>query len=135
MSCLNVRDWPLSDSCDPNGRAMIKLARRAHLYNITGFPAQVGEQEGNASACVLELLRWRAGLLDYLSDVWDVMGEPALGLDECNAVTRFFEPIDAPSVCSFCLTHFEGDAIHPDNHECVVVGHVRAKWPPNPFDD
>ena len=94
MICLNERDWRLSEFLRSEWSSEDQARAASSPYNITGFPAQVGEQEGNASACVLELLRWRAGFLEHhLSDVWDVMGEPTLGLDECNAVTRFLAPL------------------------------------------
>jgi hypothetical protein len=102
-------------------------------YNVHAFPAETAGAERCASARVLEMLRWRAGFVDYLSDVWDVIDEPALTPDECWTVGAFLRPINAELLCSFCLTPFEGDAIHPDNHRCVILGHVRAKWPPFPF--
>ena len=45
-------------------------------YNIAPFPAAVLEIAHAPSLdLVFEVLRWRAGLADYLSDIWDVIDE------------------------------------------------------------
>jgi hypothetical protein len=102
-------------------------------YSISRFPDEIRDHLGNGPASVLHVLQWRAGLVDYLSDVWDVIGEPSLSLDECNALTRFLFPLDAKSMCWFCLADYDVDALNPEKHGCVILAHVRAKWPENPF--
>jgi hypothetical protein len=111
----------------------VRLYAATSPYNIGPFAEQALATEGDASAHVLEVLRWRAAVVDYLSDVWDVLGEPDLDIKECNAMGEFLWPVDSRTLCIFCLTQFEGVAISPDHHGCVIVGYVRAKWPPSPF--
>jgi len=73
----------------------------------------------------LDVLRWRAGIYDFLSDIWDVIGEPMLDMFECNAMAAFLVPVGARR-CIFCL------AAEPNHHPCVVLAHVRSKWPTLP---
>ncbi len=75
------------------------------------------------------LLHWRAGLLDWVADVWDVIGEPALDLDECRALERLLTP-PLHGACRWCLT---AHAPAPGGHECPVLAAARAHWPPSPF--
>lgn len=109
-----------------------KLRGAGSPYNVQAFPEEEIVTGGVQSA--MAILRWRAGFVDYLSDVWDVMGEPALDLDECELVQRFLFSSSPESLCMFCLTHFEGNLVDPNRHPCVILSDVRAKWPPNPFD-
>jgi len=102
-------------------------------YHLTPFPTGVLEPAAAASLdSALGVLRWRAGVEDFLSDIWDVIGEPLLDLDECNAIGAFFRPITQERICGFCLTEFPPDQLHVDRHGCLVLAHVRAKWPPMP---
>ena len=59
-------------------------------YNISPFPTNAVEALASPTMePVLEVLRWQAGVNDYLGDVCFVMGEPALELDECMALGEF----------------------------------------------
>ena len=103
-------------------------------YNLAPFPPipSHGHVDEPMSA-VMEVLRWRAAVADYLSDVWDVLGEPALGLEECNVMSAFLRPIRMEGRCVFCLSEFDVGRVAPDDHGCVMLSHVRAKWPPTPW--
>jgi len=78
---------------------------------------------------VLEVLRWRAGVADYLSDVWDVMEEPELDVFECGAISRFLDPASSAGICHVCLTEFAPDKLNVYDHGCLLLAHVQAKWP------
>ena len=110
--------------------------RRAagEAYNIAPFPAiRFDACADHSMAGVMEVLRWRAAVVDYLSDVWDVMGSPLLELEECRAMSAFLYPIRMEDRCIFCLTEYDPSRVSPDDHGCVMLSHVRAKWPPFPW--
>lgn len=114
-----------------------RASARTSPYNLVPFPGEVlGAERDPAvkSVDVLDVLRWRAAVVDYLDDVVDVLGEPALTWEECAAMGGFLLPISAQSLCWFCLMPYSDDVLNPDSHDCVMLGHVRAKWPPSPFD-
>ena len=99
-------------------------------YNIRAFPGTALEAVSHPKVdLVLEVLRWRAGVADYLSDVWDVMGEPELELDECLAISRFLDPASGARICRVCLTEFAPDKLNVYDHSCLLLAHVKAKWP------
>jgi hypothetical protein len=103
-------------------------------YSIDAFPAgALSSGRKPVLAAVLEILRWRAGFNDYLADVWDLLGEPELDLYECMAIGTFLHPANQAGLCGNCLTEFEPDQRHPDQHGCLLLAHVRAKWPASPF--
>jgi len=102
-------------------------------YNVSAFPASALEASSvSAVELTLELLRWRAGMHDYLDDIWDVIGEPELDWEECNAIREFLRPIAGEQVCRLCLTEFTAGKLQPDEHQCLILAHVRAKWPSVP---
>jgi hypothetical protein len=75
-------------------------------YNITSFPLSATEVAANSTVeSVLEVIRWRAGVVDYLDDVWDVIGDPFLNLDECQALDRFLHPAESPPCHSLSGRH------------------------------
>ena len=100
-------------------------------YHIAPFPAlpSLGHPDDPMSS-VMEVLRWRAAVADYLSDVWDVLGKPALELEECRALGALLQPIRMEGRCVFCLSEFGARRIAPEDHGCVMLGHVR----PSPAD-
>ena len=75
---------------------------------------------------VLEVLHWRAAVVNYLTDVWDVLGKPELEMGECVAIGMFLRPARLEGRCIFCLTEYGADRIDPEDHGCVLVKHVRA---------
>ncbi|HXJ61545.1 MAG TPA: hypothetical protein VNU68_33295 [Verrucomicrobiae bacterium] len=103
-------------------------------YNLTCFPAAASETApGPDRQTLLQILQWRAGIVDYLGDVWDVVGEPRLDLDECTAVELFLQCASPVPVCHLCLTEFTKAQVHPDAHGCLLLQNVRAKWPVVPI--
>ena len=102
-------------------------------YNISPFPASALEAVSNSTMeSVFEVLRWRAAVVDYVSDVYDVIGDPFLNLFECIAIAEFLNPAGKEQLCGFCLTAFAPEQLDPDGHDCMFTSHVRAKWPPTP---
>jgi hypothetical protein len=102
-------------------------------YNINAFPLKALESTSDVPVVLLmKALCWRAGFLDYLSDVWDVGGEPELDIFECEALALFLIPLDSDGMCVFCLSQCEADSAPIGQHKClaILIGHVRAKWPP-----
>lgn len=111
-------------------QGMTNYARQSP-YNIAPFPASALEAVSNATMeSVLDVLRWRASVVDYLDDVYDVIGETFLNLFECIAIDELLNPACEEQLCSFCLTAFAAEQLDPDGHDCILVGHARAKWPP-----
>ncbi len=100
------------------------------VYNIAPFPANTNDP----MISVMEVLRWRAAAADYLSDVWDVLGKPTLELEECRAMSAFLNPDRMEGRCVYCLIEFDPGRVAPEDHACVMLSHVRAKWPPFPSD-
>jgi len=101
-------------------------------YNLRAFPQDVLEGNGNSKIeVVLDVLRWRAGVVDYLGDAPSAMF-PAIELDESVAMDQFLNPVDYQELCWLCLTEFEREQNHPDAHDCLLLGHVQAKWPKMP---
>jgi hypothetical protein len=102
-------------------------------YNISAFPARALEPARTPNLeDVMEVLRWRAAVEDYLGDIWDVMGDPFLGFDECIAIGQFLSPACSEKVCSFCLTEIAPEKLNVDAHNCFFLDHIRAKWPAPP---
>jgi hypothetical protein len=102
-------------------------------YNLRPFPA--GALEAGIESplnLMLEVLRWRAAVSDCLSDIWDVIGDPYLDLDECMTIGQFLQPPVPKKICDYCLTEFPPESIRPDQHQCLLLRHVRAKWPSMP---
>jgi len=99
-------------------------------YNIRAFPGTALEAVGHPKVnLVLGVLRWRARAVDYLSDVWDVMGESELDVFECGAISRFLDPASGAGICHVCLTEFAPDKLNVYDHSCLLLAHVQAKWP------
>jgi hypothetical protein len=100
-------------------------------YNIRAFPVEVLEGNGSSSIeSALAVLRWRAGVADYLGDAFAMF--PAIELDESVAIDHFLNPVDHRQLCSLCLTEFGREHNDPNAHECRLLNHVRAKWPGPP---
>lgn len=110
---------------------MSKYAAQS-TYNLRAFsPHVLEDQDSSTVESVLDVLRWRAGIVDYLGDAafaWN----PTLEMDECAAIGRFFHPDDHKKLCWLCLTEFAPEQRHLDGHECALTSCVRAKWPQTP---
>ncbi len=79
-------------------------------YRLEPFPRLAPSAERSSGDCararrqLLNVLVWRSRLVDFLSDVWDVMGPPLLDLDECEWVIReLLTPHSAARLCTSCL--------------------------------
>jgi len=107
---------------------------RDSSYNIAPFPVVPSWEVDDPMAAVMEVLLWRAAVADYLSDVWDVLGRPALEFEECGVMGALVQPIRMEGRCVFCLSEFGAQRVAPEDHGCVMLGHVRAKGPPSPAD-
>jgi hypothetical protein len=64
----------------------------------------------SALADARAVLLWRAALVDFLADVWDVIGTPAYDLPDCAAAERRLLPhttdghdTDERDICRICL--------------------------------
>jgi hypothetical protein len=102
-------------------------------HNLVAFPANTLQALSDPTVnLMLEVLRWRAAVCDCLADTWDVIGDPYLDICECTAIGQFLRPATPKEICVFCLTEFTPEQLPPDHHECLLLGHVRAKWPPFP---
>src|SRR5204863_8586882 len=56
-------------------------------------------------------LRWRAAVVSFLSDIWDVVGEPLFEMDDCQRALEAFMPPGAigpaRTLCTSCLLDVE----------------------------
>jgi hypothetical protein len=101
-------------------------------YNLHPFPLQLLERQNNSDAIsVLEALRWRAGIVDYLSDA-PFAFVPSVELDECVAIQHFLSPVERGKLCDFCLTDLASEQLQSGPHKCALTSYVRAKWPTAP---
>ncbi len=92
-------------------------------YNVSAFPISGLEADKMSTVdSILKILRWRAGLEDCLSDIWDVIGEPALDLDECDAIGQFLRPASEAKLCCLCLNEYAPGDLPPDRHGCLILG-------------
>jgi hypothetical protein len=109
------------------GAPPVALSLRAQAaFRDRALPSLAGDPRMVYAA----LLHWRAALLDWVADVWDVIGEPALDVFECRELERLLQP-RLRGACMWCLT------VHPPapaGHGCPVLDAARAHWPPSPFD-
>lgn len=94
-------------------------------YGLTPFPAGSSRREDPMQA-VLEALHWRSAVVQYLTEVWDVLGKPELGIGECAAIGMFMRPVRLEGRCVFCLTEFGPGRIAPDAHDCIMMRDVHT---------
>ena len=99
------------------------------LYN---FPASALQGARNTTVeSLLDVLRWRAGVNNYLIDAIDFI-TPWLDIGECAAIGKFLNPVGKEKLCGLCLTELTPEQRHSGEHDCMLTSHVQAKWPPTP---
>jgi len=100
----------------------------ASNYDLAPFPAaRPPSLVYEPMKAVLEVLHWRAAIVNYLTDVWDVLGKPELEMGECAAIGEFIRPASLAGRCVYCLTEFTFDHLDPEDHACVMAGLVGAR--------
>jgi hypothetical protein len=62
-------------------------------YHLVRYPA--------ASPSLHAVLLWRAGIVDFLSDIWDTMGAADFDIEECQLVSDLLTPLGP--LCPLCL--------------------------------
>jgi hypothetical protein len=77
---------------------------RRFKYALGPFPDLGGEP----LAALHRVLLWRAGVADFLADVWDTIGEAAFGFDECQRIASLLipsglSPGEERTTCLLCL--------------------------------
>lgn len=92
-----------------------------------GFPEL--PRESPPAGRMFEVLKWRARIVDFLDDVWDVMGEPAIGIEEAGQLAALFDPVFAHEACRYCLMRFPSDKRDPFAHGCAVLAALHGEWP------
>jgi hypothetical protein len=96
-------------------------------YHLTRFPeSREPTREGDPMERVLAALRWRAGVVTYLADVWDVIGRPTISREECEAIGALLRPPRMDRRCVLCLSEFESGRVVPDDHGCVMLSYAGA---------
>ena len=101
----------------------------AALYGspLVPFPAQrPAPLVSHPMKAVMDVLEWRAAVLVYLTEVWDVLGKPELDMGECAAIGGFLRPARLEGRCVYCLTEFDFHKLDPEDHACVLLSHVHA---------
>jgi hypothetical protein len=113
----------LATAWDPRTRAWAEAAG----YGLVPFPVTRPRPTPEEPArAVMDVLRWRAVVVDYLTDVWDRPGRPGLDMGECVAIGGFLRPTRLEGRCVYCLDEFEARRLDPDEHGCVLAGLARA---------
>ena len=76
------------------------------------------------------VLLWRARLVEFLADVWDVVGTPLYDLPECSAaecclLPRIQQGRDGDDICRFCLEPLvrrdDGAGYMVHDHRCPAL--------------
>jgi hypothetical protein len=68
-------------------------------YGLVPFP-----RGGSPVERAVSVVRWRAAVVSFLSDIWDVIGEPLFELDDCQLALEVFMPVGPKgSYCTSCL--------------------------------
>lgn len=96
-------------------------------YDLAPFPLRLLSHAGRPMEAVLEALHWRAGVVSYLTDVWDGLVKPELEMRECAAIGAFLRPVHMDGLCVYCLTEFTPDRMDPEDHSCVIKTHALAR--------
>jgi hypothetical protein len=122
------------DHLTPRARARLALLLRTSWdvatrlsilrsgYGLTPFPAPPRTpRAGDPMLAVLQVLRWRAAVVNHLTEVWDVLGKPELQMAECAAIGMFIRPARLEGRCVYCLTEYGPGHIDPAVHDCVMV--------------
>lgn len=97
-------------------------------YHLIPFPAiSPLARLDDPMEAVLDVLHWRAAVVDYITDVWDVLGQPELDMGECAAIGSFLRPARLEGRCIYCLTEYAHDKVDPEDHACVMMPHASAR--------
>ncbi len=108
------------------------------VYDVRRFPPPAGSDAEHA----LDVLAWRAGVVDFLSDAWDTLGPADFGLEECAlALEELFVPaaLRGVAACPDCLQPLPARPREAAAH--VLACPIRARraqaggraLPPGPF--
>ena len=114
----------------------------ARTYRVGPFPAGAppavtGQTNGDckdARRYLLEVMVWRSRLVDFLSDVWDVIGPPLLDMDECEWVIReLLTPPSPVRLCIKCLQLMPSPEFERRHYDTCVVRIARGDATDGPF--
>lgn len=80
---------------------------------------------------ILDILFWRAHLVDFLADAWDTLGSSLFGMEECGYATQMLIPEDAKDThCPLCLLAYpageSGAVAHYE--QCPVQRRLGPDW-------
>ena len=96
-------------------------------HDLTPFPVAIPASEvADPMQAVLDVLHWRAAIVTYLTDVWDVSRKPELNMGECAAIGSFVRPARLEGRCVYCLTEYAFDRLDPEDHGCVMASLAHA---------
>jgi hypothetical protein len=85
-------------------------------YGLSAYP-----RSGDPRVRAVAVLAWRSAVVSFLSDVWDVIGEPLFDLDECQKALEAFAPEGpAGGRCSACLLEVEPARRLEHARECFL---------------
>ena len=108
-------------------------------YKLEKFPGTLlaGPQSSLKGASrrrqILNLLVWRAYIIDFLADVWDTLGSATFSMEECRVATDLFMPQGkiVSSHCVFCLCELPAEDVVSNHHifSCPVQTQMqRPSW-------
>jgi len=88
-------------------------------YRLERFPELSTADGGDPAEALRRVLLWRAGVVDFLSDVWDTLGATDIGVEECQRISSLLTPVGmerSSNLCPLCLAeqqerHFDACAV------------------------
>lgn len=91
---------------------------------LAGYPYRLGCYPGSGGqpvAALRQVLLWRAGVVDFLADVWDTLGPSQFAMQECAEATRIFQPADRTEAdCLLCLGRLPAESSTTHFFRCSV---------------
>jgi hypothetical protein len=95
-------------------------------YHVSSFPTGA-LRPGARETDTVDVLVWRARLVDMLADVWDTLGPARFEIEECREATRVLMPDETRGrhFCPYCLDP-ESPSADPAAHDanCPIQRNV-----------
>lgn len=122
--------WTLGAAPPPRGKV--------GPYSVSALPEAALASAWNTAAesttrNVEAVLVWRAGVVDYLSDVWDTIGPSLFDMEECGVATDLFMPrgLGFDGHCWWCLQPYSWTSGRADHRPVCPIERSLGQpiWP------